>query len=197
MKVLKELKPQFSPKYHENLRDLITWIGAEYKDDLAFIIKHKAPRGQEPTYERISFQQFGEDVKNLGAALFERDLLTHRVAIISKNRYEWMVSYFAAACGNAMVVPLDRGLPYEEFESCMVRSRADVLIYGDDVKDLVETLKKSGKGSCETYICMDEMEGELSLPMLMEEGKAAPEEDKETYWTTPIDAEAVKILLSA
>ncbi|MBQ1216027.1 MAG: AMP-binding protein [Firmicutes bacterium] len=195
MKLAKEVTPKFKAPYHENLRDLITYVGKEYKDDLAFIIKHKAARGQEPTYERITFGGFAEDVKNLGAALYERNLLTHRVAIIGKNCYEWLVSYFAAVSGNAMVVPLDKGLPYEEFESCMVRSRADVLIYGDDVKELVKTLKQSGKGICETYICMNELEGELSLSMLMEEGKKAPEADREAYWTTPIEAEAVKILL--
>ncbi|MBO5666275.1 MAG: AMP-binding protein, partial [Firmicutes bacterium] len=122
MKLAKEATPRFKAPCHENLRDLIAYVGKEYKDDLAFIIKHKAPRGQEPTYERITFGGFAEDVKNLGAALFERDLLTHRVAIIGKNCYEWLISYFAAVSGNAMVVPLDKGLPYEEFESCMVRS---------------------------------------------------------------------------
>ena len=195
MRTLPELKKRFKADFYENMRELIAGSARKYPDNVAFIIKHKGKRGEEPTYDRITFKEFRDDINNLGTALMERGLIDQRVAVISKNRYEWMVAFFAVQSGNGMVVPLDKGLPYEEFESCMVRSRAKVLIYGGDMKSMVEELKKSGKGSCETYICMDELEGELDVPALIEEGKNAPEAAKETFLNTPIDGDAVEILL--
>ena len=195
MRTLPELKKRFKADFYENMRELIAGSARKYPDNVAFIIKHKGKRGEEPTYDRITFKEFRDDINNLGTALMERGLIDQRVAVISKNRYEWMVAFFAVQSGNGMVVPLDKGLPYEEFESCMVRSRAKVLIYGGDMKSMVEELKKSGKGSCETYICMDELEGELDVPALIEEGKNGPEAAKETFLNTPIDGDAVEILL--
>ncbi|MBR4074677.1 MAG: AMP-binding protein [Firmicutes bacterium] len=195
MKTLPELKKRFNATLYENMRELIADSARKYADNVAFIIKHKGKKGEEPTYDRITFKEFREDINNLGTALMKRGLIDQRVAVISKNRYEWMVSFFAVLSGNGMVVPLDKGLPYEEFESCMVRSRAKVLIYGNDMKSMVEELKKSGKGSCETYICMDELGDELNLPALLEEGKAASEEEKEAFLNTPIDGDAIEILL--
>ena len=194
MRTLPELKKRFKADLYENMRELIAGSARKYPDNVAFINKFKGKKGEEPTYQKITFKEFREDINNLGTALMKRGLIDQRVAVISKNRYEWMVSFFAVLSGNGMVVPLDKGLPYEEFESCIVRSYAKVLIYGSDMKSMVEELKKSGKGDVETYICMDELGVELNVPALIEEGKNAPEE-KEVFLNTPIDGDAVEILL--
>ena len=120
MRTLPELKKRFKADFYENMRELIAGSARKYPDNVAFIIKHKGKRGEEPTYDRITFKEFRDDINNLGTALMERGLIDQRVAVISKNRYEWMVAFFAVQSGNGMVVPLDKGLPYEEFESCMV-----------------------------------------------------------------------------
>ena len=61
-------------------------------------------------------------MNSLGTGLMLEGHTGKRIAIIGKNRYEWVLGYFAAACGLGMCVPLDKGLPYEELESSQHQS---------------------------------------------------------------------------
>ncbi|MGN0714063.1 MAG: AMP-binding protein, partial [Anaerovoracaceae bacterium] len=137
-----ELKKVFSPVRHENLRELLRYSAREFADDDAFIVKTK--KGKEVSYEHISFAAFYERVNQLGTALLLRGMEGKRIAIIGKNREEWVESYFAVLGGLGICVPLDKGLPYEELESSLARSYADVLIFDPAHKEQVETLKAAG-----------------------------------------------------
>ncbi|MBO4992040.1 MAG: AMP-binding protein [Firmicutes bacterium] len=194
MKMLQELKQRYNPPFHRDLRELLNYVVKAYSQDVAFIIKHKA-RGKEPVYEDVTFDEFGRQVYRLGTALLKRGLLAERIAVMGKNRCEWMTSFFAVLCGGGVCVPLDKGLPYEEFESSLIRSEAKVLIFDPDLKPLVEQLKQSGTSQVETFICMEPMADCLDILALMEEGRAAIEEGFVEYENQPIDSKAVRILL--
>lgn len=194
MKKLAELKPQFNPVFHENLRDLLNYSAKQYGEDSAFIIKHKV-KGQDPTYEHVSFVRFRDNVNQLGTAFLKHGFKGKRIAVTGKNRYEWMVSYFATLGGVGMCVPLDKDLPYEELESSLIRSYTDIVVFDPALKGMMEELKKNGKTQVETWICMDELEGYLSVPELIAEGKEALEEGYDEYLSLPIDNKAVEILL--
>lgn len=194
MKMLQELKQRYNPPFHRDLRELLTYAVKTYSQDVAFIIKHKA-RGKEPTYEHVTFEEFGRRVHRLGTALVKRGLLAERIAVMGKNRCEWMISFFAVLCGGGVCVPLDKGLPYEEFESSLIRSEAKVLIFDPDLKPLVEQLKRSGTSQVETFICMEPMADYLDVPALMEEGRTAMEAGFDEYGRQTIDSKAVRILL--
>ena len=188
-----ELKKVFSPVRHENLRELLRYSAREYAGDDAFIVKTK--KGKEVSYEHISFAAFYERVNQLGTALLLRGMEGKRIAIIGKNREEWVESYFAVLGGLGICVPLDKGLPYEELESSLARSYADVLIFDPAHKEQVETLKAAGTTKVSQYICMDEMEGYLSIPQLRKEGESAGPADFEKYQNLPVDAKATSIIL--
>ena len=119
----------------------------------------------------------------------------NRIAIIGKNRVEWMESYFAVLCGIGICVPLDKGLPYEELESSLARSRADVLIFDPSHLDDVKKFMESGTTKVSEYISMEPLEGFADIPSLREEGRAIMEQGNSDYLNLPIDAEAVTILL--
>ena len=188
-----ELKKVFSPVRHENLRELLRYSAREYAGDDAFIVKTK--KGKEVSYEHISFAAFYERVNQLGTALLLRGMEGKRIAIIGKNREEWVESYFAVLGGLGICVPLDKGLPYEELESSLARSYADVLIFDPAHKEQVETLKAAGTTKVSQYICMDEMEGYLSIPQLRKEGESAGPADFEKYQNLPVDTKATSIIL--
>ena len=141
---------------HENLRALLRYSANEFSGDDAFIIKTK--RGKEVSYEHISFAAFYERVNLLGTALMLRGMQGKRIAIIGKNREEWLESYFAVLGGLGICVPLDKGLPYEELKSSLIRSRADVLIFDTAHEDLVYRLKADGGSGVSEFICMEELE---------------------------------------
>ena len=119
-----------------------------------------------------------------------------RIAVVGPNSYNWMATFFATLGGVGTIVPLDRGLPYEELESSLARSYADVLVFDETThKEMVEKLKADGKILVKEYISMKELEGYENLNDLREQGKKALEEGFEDYKTVPIDENAVTILL--
>lgn len=190
---LQELKPKFKAPRHENLRELLRYATKEYGSDTAFIVKHK--NGKEVSYEHISFEAFWNRVNQLGTALLKRGMKGKRIATVSKNRVEWMESHFAALGGLGYSVPLDKGLPYEELESSLVRSYADVLVFEAAQIADIERLKAQGKTQVQEYICMDELEGYLSIPQLRAEGEKLLAEGFDEYLNLPIDKFENQIIL--
>ena len=190
---LQELKPKFKAPRHENLRELLRYAAKEYGSDTAFIVKHK--NGKEVSYEHISFEAFWNRVNQLGTALLKRGMKGKRIATVSKNRVEWMESHFAALGGLGYSVPLDKGLPYEELESSLVRSYADVLVFEAAQIADIERLKAQGKTQVQEYICMDELEGYLSIPQLRAEGEKLLAEGFDEYLNLPIDKFENQIIL--
>ena len=188
-----ELKKVFSPVHHENLRALLQYSAKEFADTTAFIVKTK--KKKEVSYEQITFAGFYERVNQLGAALMLHGLQGKRIALIGKNREEWMESYFAVLGGLGICIPMDKGLPYEELASSLARSRADVLIFDPAHKEQVEKLKMDETVGVRCFICMEVLEGFLSIPQLRKEAVQAGSQALERYKSLPINAKAMSIIL--
>ncbi len=67
-------------------------------------------------FSNITYNKFLKEINYLGTSLLNMGLKGKRIAILSENRYEWEISFFAIACGVGIVVPLDRSLPKGEIE---------------------------------------------------------------------------------
>jgi len=156
MKDIKQLTPVYKNDTYRDFRDLLNKAAVKYADSDAFIIKHKKGR-KEASYEHVSFNRFRDDVIALGQGLLDEFGVGKRYAIIGKNRYEWLLSYFAVLGGLGICIPLDKGLPYEEMESSLARSYADVLIYDPAHQEQVDKLKAEGRTKVSSFICMDEI----------------------------------------
>ena len=64
--------------------------------------------------KEISYIEMQEMVNFLGTSLLKMGLKDKKIAIISENRYEWEIAYFAIVCGTGIVVPLDKSLTAKE-----------------------------------------------------------------------------------
>ena len=104
----------YNPVEFKNLRDVINNSVKLYSDKNAFVIKEK--KDKEVSYKNITYKEFKKDIDSLGTALLNMGLKGKRVAVISKNRYEWVVSYLAVLNGVGIVVPLDKSLPPQEIK---------------------------------------------------------------------------------
>jgi len=80
----------YESKEYNNVREIINDAIVKYPDNKAFIIKTK--QGKEPEYRNITYREFGENINSFGTALIQLGLKDERIAIISKNRYEWALS---------------------------------------------------------------------------------------------------------
>ena len=112
-----------------DLRDLVNYAAAQYGDGAAYLYKEKL--GGE--YLPISFRQFREDVYSLGTALLAAGYKGKHIAVIGESRYEWIVTYFAVACGLGVIVPLDKELPVQEVSALAGRADISAIVYSAKV----------------------------------------------------------------
>ena len=190
-----ELKPIREVPLYNDFRELLDGCAQRYEDDIAFQIKTRRETKTEPArYRTRSFRQLREDVDGLCAALWRRGLLGKRLAIIGKNRYEWIVGYWAHLCGLGVAVPLDKDLPLEELAMSLLRAKADALYFDLVHMPLVEKLKEDPQFSHLQYFCMDDAAGFESTSQLIAEG-AADSEALAAYRALPVDGKALAVIL--
>ncbi|MGN0701947.1 MAG: AMP-binding protein [Lentihominibacter sp.] len=194
MKNIKQLAPAFEETNFSDFRDLLNRSAEKFGQADAFIIKHSKSR-KDFEYEHISFSRFRDDVLIFGEGLLSRHGTGKKIAIVGKNRYEWILSYFAVLGGLGICVPLDKGLPYEELESPLIRSGSDILIFDKAHLKDVERLKEENKTRVSEFIAMDELEGYATVSGYMSEGKRLSAEGRDGYRQLPVDPEKIDILL--
>ena len=168
----------------DNIRQVIYYSVEQYPDNIAFKLKHK--NGEEVTYQNVTYKEFLQEVNELGTGLFNLGLQGKRVAIISKNRYEWVLSFIAILLGGIVVVPLDKDLKFEEFEKSLVRSKADAIIFDSKFEDQLKEIRANGKTNLREYISMDSSDEFKELSKIKESGKKLLEEGNEKYLNAEI-----------
>lgn len=183
----------FDATEFENIKELIYDAVQKYNSETAFIIKHK--KEQEVTYENISYTRLLEEVNYLGTKFYDLGYENKRVSIVGRNSYEWVMAHLANLLGGMVSIPLDKELQVDELESCLIRSKADVLVFDEKYIENIEEIKKRGNVKVKDYICMSKKEGYLSIPQLKQQGKELLEQGNKNYIKAEIDSYKMNILL--
>ena len=163
-KIIKEPVRDF-----KDLKDVMYYAAEKYNNKTAFTLKHK--HNNEIKYEDISYKKFLEQINFLGTSLYAMGAKGKRIAIIGRNRYEWIISHLANLLGGIVSVPLDNELQYDELENSLIRSEAEFIIFDEKHKDNIENIIKNKKTQLKYFICMGKLEGYKSIEELIEEGK--------------------------
>ncbi len=174
----------------ENIKQIVYDTVKKYPDNKAFIVKNKS--GNEITYRDICFTELLEEVNNFGAGLYKLGLKDKKIAIISKNRYEWALSYISILLGNMVAIPLDKGLTEVEIENSIERSCPDAIIFDNGLSE--EILKIKEKANIKQCICMDENDNFISIKEIMKTGKEARENGFKEYDDAQIDNDKLSVL---
>lgn len=183
----------YEAKEFKNIREVIKNSAKCFADNNAFIIKHKEKK--EVTYENITYKQFDEGIDSLGTAFIKHGLKGKRIAVISKNRYEWILTYLATVNGTGIIVPLDKGLPAQEIESLLQRSKAEAVVFSEDYADIMRNIKQENKTQVSNFICMDKTEEFTYLADLVEEGKKLLKEGNKEFINSPIDEKTMSMII--
>ncbi len=178
---------------YNNVKEIIYSSAKKYNEQIAFVIKHK--NQNEVSYENITYTQLLEDINKLGTCFYNMGLKGKRIAIIGKNRYEWVLTHLANLLGGIVSVPLDKDLQYDELESSIIRSKADCIVFDEKLTDKITEIKKNGRTNLTEYICMSEIEGFKSIKELMQNGQEAIKNGQKDYIDAKIDENAMNILL--
>ena len=125
-----------------NVKDIIYYSVNKYPNNIAFKVKIK--KDKEVSYRDITYEEFLKEVNSLGTGLYNLGMKGKRVAIISKNRYEWVLSFVTLLLGGIVAVPIDKDLEFGEFENSLVRSKADCIIYDSKFEDDLKKIRANG-----------------------------------------------------
>ncbi len=176
-----------------NIKEIIYNSAKKFSEQIAFVIKHQ--ENKKVTYENITYEKLLKDINSFGTALYNKGLNQKRVAIIGKNRYEWVVSHLANLLGGIVSVPLDKDLQYDELENSIIRSKADCIIFDEKLTDKITKIKEENNTNLTSYICMSKIEGFESVEELTKQGEVLIEEGNTQYIDAKIDENIMNILL--
>ena len=180
---------------YKNVKEIIKDAVKKYPDCVAFTIKNK--EGKKVNYKKITYKELNEDINAFGTAFLSIGLKGKRVAIIGKNRYEWILSYVTILNGVGIAIPLDKGLPEQEIITSLQRSKADVIIFEENMADLMKKIKDENITNLKTFILMDNIEKYdfLNIPKLIEKGKEEVKKGNKEYIDSEIDNNKMSVIL--
>ncbi len=188
-----EKERYFEATEFDNIKGIIYNSAEKYGDNTAFLIKHKGKK--ECSYEKITYRKFLEDINSLGTKLYQLGYANKRVAIVGRNRYEWVLTHLANLLGGILSIPLDKELQVDELESCIQRSKADVVVFDEKYLENIEEIKRRGNTHLEEYICMSQIKNYKDIGTMMEDGRKLIEQGNTEYINTNIDSNKMNILL--
>lgn len=183
----------FHSKEFKNIKEIIYNSVDIYTNQIAYIIKHQ--ENKKAIYENVTYKRLLEDINKFGTALYNMNLKGKRVAIIGKNRYEWVITHLSNMLGGMVSIPLDKDLQYEELENSLIRSKADCIVFDEKLKDKISEIKENGKTELTQYICMSKSEDYICVEDLIKTGKDLIEQGNNDYINAKINDNEMNILL--
>ena len=182
-----------------DLKDLINQTVELYGDKPAFKFKKRMYKKDETVeIDVMTYKEFKQEIDCFGTALNNLGLENERVALISKNRYEWNVVYYATTIGDKVIVPLDKSLPDNEIISLAKRSEAKAIVFEEKYLEVMKKMKDEKLSDIEYFICFDfdeDKDGFLSYKKLIAEGKKLLDDGNRTHLDAKIDPDKTSILL--
>ena len=175
------------------IKEIIYHSAKEFATNIAFVIKHKTDK--EVSYENITFKKLLDDINAFGTKLYNLGLKNKRIAIVGRNRYEWVVAHLSNLLGGIVSIPLDKELQVDELESCIIRSKADVIVFDEKYTENIEEIKTRGNTKLTEYICMSKKEGYKNFWNLKEEGEELLNKGNKEFVNAEIDEDKMAILL--
>ena len=146
-------------------------------------------------FVEITYKNFLKLVNNLGTALFDLGYKGKRIAIVGRNRFEWVLTHFANLLGGIVSVPIDKELQIDELEQCIARSKASAVVFDSKYLENIELLKTRESMNGKDFICMDKSEGYTDINSLTKKGEKLLKKGKKEYVDFEVDSDAMNILL--
>ena len=188
-----ERERYFNAIEFKDIKGIIYNSAKQFATNTAFILKHK--KDKEVTYENITYKKLLQDINAFGTKLFQMGFKNKRIAIVGRNRYEWVIAHLSNLLGGIVSVPLDKELQVDELESCLARSKADVVVFDEKYIDNIEEIKRRGNTNLQEYICMTAREGYQNFWDLKEQGEKLLNAGEKEYTKTKIKEDELGILL--
>lgn len=179
----------YDVKEFKTVKEMLENAGTEFAERNAFVIKHK--NGKNVFYENIIYEKFLREINSLGTALIDNGYKDKKIAIIGKNRYEWVLAFAAIVGGVGIAVPLDKGLPEDEIEMSLKKSKAEVIFCEGTYLETIKNIMIKGETSLKKIICMDIQDRDEDISSLIQKGEELIEKGDRRFIDAQIDLDDV------
>ncbi len=183
----------YETKEFQDLKEMINYACKEFSKNTAFVIKHQ--EGKKVSYQDISYERLGKEINALGTALIDLGYQGKRIAVIGKNRYEWILAYTSVINGVGVIVPLDKGLPEEEIEMSIKKAKVEVIFCEENYIDTINKIIDKGETSLKEVISMDETAGIDNVKDLIKKGEDLINHGDRRYLDAKINAEEMATIV--
>ena len=182
-------------KYHKtdeitNFKDMLYRSANLYKSRTAFKLKD-----EQGNIYNVTYDEFKNDVVNLGTALISKGLKDKRICVIGKNSYKWAVSYLAASIVG-IVVPIDKELHSDDVINFMDVAEYSAIL-GDN-KILTKLIEHKSLNKKELFIGFEKdatNQDILDYDNFKDSGKNLVENGDLEFENITINPDEMKILL--
>lgn len=176
-----------------SIKDMLENSVKKFGDKTAFLKKDD----KKGPYQSVSFKEFYKDVEGLGTAFLEMDMSGKRIAVIGPNRYEWAVTYLAAANGESMIVPIDKELPYADWSNLLKIAEVSTIVYaGKYSEDMIRAREENPNLRYLVNMDLeDNTDLEISFKKLLASGKMMVSQGNDRFKNVEINIEEPQILL--
>lgn len=142
-----------------DLKDMLSKSVKEYASKTLYKLDDK----------EITYQEMYEKVNFLGTSLIKMGLKDKKIAIISENRYEWEIAYFAITCGTGIAVPLDKSLTKTEIATTLKRAEVEAIFCSKKYENILLEVQKELEGL--KYIISFDGNNSISFNRLIGDGR--------------------------
>jgi len=174
-----------------NIRHLVERAVKKYENKTVYSYCADPHQGE---ITKVSFTQFGEDVRALASELLAMGCSGKHCALVGKLSYEWILMYFATQSIGAVLVPLDHEWTAEDLADTIQKADVSFLFGDEDIEDKIEYVASQTKLGAEPIYLLAKNK-EITLRNLLEKGRDKFEQDPDAYYNTPIDPIKLSLLV--
>ncbi|MBE6607574.1 MAG: hypothetical protein E7633_03335 [Ruminococcaceae bacterium] len=178
-------------KEFANVRELIEWAAQEYGEKAAYSYR---PVPTKPETVKVSFIKFRNDVRALATEMLSMGCAGKHCVVIGKFSYEWALTYYAALCIGAVLVPLDRDWLAQDLADTAIRADISYLICDEDIAEKAAVIAEKAELSAQP-VFLNAKKEENSLLSLVEIGREKFESSSEEYFGAEIDPYKMSLLV--
>lgn len=163
----------------KTLKEIIVYGTKKGQDKRQFIYLNDE---KEP--EECTFNSTWQQILALGTYMYSQGLDgKKKIAILSENSYQWIVSFYSILVGGNIAVPMDIKLSVEDIVSQLVRGECDGIVYSKKCEKFAEAVEKDPDSKVRVFMCIDDYPGYKA------QGKAIYDGGNHAFEDAPVEPE--------
>lgn len=175
-----------------NVRHLVEWASEKYSQRYAYSFREEPH--QKESLKKITFTQFGNDVRALASELLAMGCAGKHCCLIGRFSYDWALTYFASLSIGAVLVPLDPDWLAEDLADTVQKADVDFLFGDENISEKINFIAEQVKLS-DAPVFLTAKENQRNLASLIEAGREKFKENPDAYYNAPVNPMKLSLLV--